>query len=363
MKDESPQMRIQALRASESLYKYGEKTLAADYREMIKDSSKDVALQALLSAYVLKIDQNEELIKATLAENQSEGIQVVGTQLLERMAKEKELAATQFEPQELALFNKGRTIFDSYCSTCHGAKGLGAPTGSGELIAPAFSGSQRLMGHPEYAVKTLLHGLNGALDGKEYEGVMIAMDSNDDEYIASVISYIRNDFGNSGSFVSPEYVAQLRKETEGKEGTYQFDELIAEIPKALTLQDNWKISASSTALQGVGSTKDPSYAFSYKGWRTDGSQEPGMWFQVELPTAKHITEIQFDAGNREFPIAYTVSTSSDGKAWTKVAEAKGNRGENTVQWKADGNAKFLKIESTESGEHPWAMKSLTLYAR
>ncbi|WP_425638780.1 DUF7133 domain-containing protein [Algoriphagus yeomjeoni] len=363
MKDESPQIRIQALRASESLYKYGEKSLAADYQEMIKDSSQDVALQALLSAYVLKIDQNEELIKSTLAENQSQGMQLVGTQLLERLAKEKELAATQFEPQQLALFTKGKTIFDSYCSTCHGAKGLGTPTGGGELIAPAFSGSQRLMGHPEYAVKTLLHGLNGALDGKEYEGVMIAMDSNDDEYIASVVSYIRNDFGNSGSFVSPEYVAQLRKETAEKEGTYEFDELVSEIPKALPLQDNWKISASSTALQGVGSTKDPSYAFTYKGWKTDGGQEPGMWFQVELPSAKHITEVQFDAGNKEFPIAYSVSTSPDGKAWTKVAEAKGNQGENTVQWKADGTSRFLKIESMEKGESPWAMKSLTLYAR
>ncbi|SFT48677.1 Glucose/arabinose dehydrogenase, beta-propeller fold [Algoriphagus locisalis] len=363
MKDKSPQMRIQALRASESLYKYGEKSLAADYREMIKDSSKDVALQALLSANVLKIDQYEELIKSTLAENQSEGIQVVGTQLLERIAKEKEMAATKFEPEQLALFNKGRTIFDSYCATCHGPKGLGTPTGGGELIAPAFSGSQRLMGHPEYAVKTLLHGLNGALDGKEYEGVMIAMDSNDDEYIASVVSYIRNDFGNSGSFVSPEYVAQIRKETEGKQGTYEFDELVGEIPKSLTLQDNWKITASSTALQGVGSTKDPSYAFSYKGWKTDGAQEPGMWFQVELPTAQHITEVQFDAGGKEFPIAYSVSTSSDGKSWTKVAEASGNPGANTIQWKAEGNARFLKIESSEQGEQPWAMKSLTLYAR
>lgn len=362
-KDSSPQMRIQALRASESLYKYGEKSLAADYREMIKDPSIDVALQSLLSAYVLNIDQVEALIKATLQENQANGIQVVGTQLLERMAKEKELAATQFAPQELALFTKGKSIFDSYCSTCHGVKGLGTPTGGGELIAPAFSGSTRLMGHPEYAVKTLLHGLTGALDGKEYEGVMIAMEDNDDEYIASVVSYIRNDFGNSGSFVSPEFVAQLRKETEGKDGTYQFDELIEEIPKSLTLQDNWKITASSTALQGVGSTKDPSYAFSFKGWKTDGPQKSGMWFQIELPEERKLTELQFNAGEKEFPKNYNVSISEDGTNWTEVASGSGVKGINTIQWKSRENARFLKIEAAENGDEPWAMKQLTLFAR
>jgi len=363
MKDPNPQIRIQALRASETLYKYGEKSLAADYKEMVKDSSKDVALQALLSGYVLTIDQSEEWINSTLKADQSEGIQVVGTQLVERMAKEKELAATQYAPRELALFTKGKSIFDSYCSTCHGAKGLGTPTGGGELIAPAFSGSPRLMGHPEYAVKTLLHGLNGAIDGKEYEGVMISMDTNDDEWIASVVSYIRNDFGNKGSFVSPEFVTELRKETVNKEGTYDFDELIGEIPKALTLQDNWKVTASSTALQGVGSTKDPSYAFSYKGWKTETAQNPGMWFVVELPKDRNLNEIQFNSGDKEFPKKYTISISKDGKSWNKVASKSGEKGMNTAQWKTSENARFLKIEATEKGEEPWAMKSLTLYAR
>ncbi|WP_192349872.1 discoidin domain-containing protein [Algoriphagus sp. Y33] len=363
MKNSSPQIRIQALRASESLYKYGEKSLAADYREMIKDSATDVALQALLSAYVLNVDQVEELIKATLKENQAQGIQVIGTQLLERIAKEKELAATQYAPEELALFNKGKSIFDSYCSTCHGAKGLGTPTGGGQLIAPAFSGSPRIMGHPEYAVKTLLHGLTGAIDGKEYEGVMIAMDSNDDEWIASVISYIRNEFGNSGSFVSPEFVTQVRQETASREGTYQFDELIQEIPKALSYQDNWKITASSTALQGVGSTKDPSYAFSFKGWKTETPQESGMWFRIELPKERNLTEIQFDAGDKEFPKKYKVSLSVDGKSWTEVANGSGVKGLNTIQWKAEENARFLKMETVEKGEEPWAMKQLVLFAR
>ncbi|PZX54051.1 DUF7133 domain-containing protein [Algoriphagus chordae] len=363
MKDTSPKIRAQALRASETLYKYGEKSLAEDYRTMATDADIEVALQALLSGYILNIDQVEDFIKTSINENSAKSIQLIGSQLLDKLAEQKKLAETQFEPQQQALFNQGKSIFDSYCATCHGVKGLGTPTGGGELIAPAFSGSARLMGHPEYAVKTLLHGLTGALEGTEYEGLMIAMDGNDDEYIASVVSYIRNDFGNSGSFVSPEFVAELRKETADRDGTYDFDELIGEIPKALTLQDNWKITASSTALQGVGSTKDPSYAFSYKGWKTDGAQEAGMWFQVELPKDKNLAELQFNAGGKEFPKKYKVSLSSDGKAWTEVASAEGVSGMNTVHWKAEESVRFLRIESLENGDEPWAMKQLMLFAR
>ena len=42
MKDPNPRMRIQALRASESLFKAGDRTLDADYRAMAKDSDTDV---------------------------------------------------------------------------------------------------------------------------------------------------------------------------------------------------------------------------------------------------------------------------------------------------------------------------------
>lgn len=362
MKDPNPNIQIQALKASETLYKYGEKSLASDYQEMAKSSDPNVVIQALFSAYILKIDQVEDLMKSTLASNQAQGVQLVSTQILEKIEEAKKAASIKYAPEELALFTKGKSIFDSYCSTCHGPKGLGSPAGDG-LIAPAFSGSQRIQGHPEYAVKTLLHGLTGDLEGKEYEGVMIAMNMNDDEYIASVLSYIRNDFGNEGSFITPEYVAQIREETKDRDANYSFDELIHEVPKALAPQDNWIATASSTALQGVGSTRDPSYAFGYKGWKTEESQKPGMWYQVELPDEHQLAEIQFSAGKEEFPIGYTVSISKDGNSWTEVAKESGQPGLNNARWKSSENVRFVKIESTETGEKPWSMRSLILYAR
>ena len=48
MKDADPQIRIQAIRASETLYKAtpGDKTFAADYRAMTKDADPNVVIQA-----------------------------------------------------------------------------------------------------------------------------------------------------------------------------------------------------------------------------------------------------------------------------------------------------------------------------
>lgn len=361
--DPNPNIKIQGLRAAETLYKYGEKSLTEIYFEAAADNNHDVALQALLSAHVLKMDKIEKLISDTMNKNPSQGIQVIGRQLLDRLEEAKNSSSKRFEETERRLFVRGKAIFDNYCSTCHGPKGLGSPTGDGRLIAPAFSGSPRILGHPEYAVKVMLHGLQGAVDAQEYEGIMIPMNANDDEYIASVLSYIRNDFGNSGSFIKPDYVAKIRKDTESRKSVFTFDELIGEVPKALTFQDNWKVKASSTALLGVGSEKDPGYAFSYKGWKSDVSQEPGMWFMVQLPIPQMLTEVQFDSGKDEFPNQFSILVSDDGKSWKKVANAEGVPGVNTVAWKAQRKSSFLKIEIESKAEKAWSMKKLTLFSR
>lgn len=363
--DANPNIRIQAIRASETLYKFGVKDLEEVYKGLVKDSDPRVVIQALQTVHLLKVEGAEEIISSTMQSNQAKGVQLVGKQMLDKIEEGKTLAASTYSETELELFTQGKGIFDSFCSTCHGVKGLGTPVGGpgSELIAPGFSGSPRIQGHPEYAVKTLLHGLTGSIEGKDYEGVMIAMDSNDDQWIAAVVSYIRNEFGNAGSFVTPEYVAQIRKDTEKRERNYTYAELLQEIPKVVSPQKDWKVTASSTALQGVGSTKDPSYAFSFKGWKTETNQKPGMWFQVEMPRSVSLAEIQFDSGEEQYPLKYAVSISDDGKSWSEVAKGNGVKGNNTIRVEGQATGKMIRIQALEEGENPWAMRMLNLYAR
>ena len=48
-------MRIQAIRASETLYKAGDRSFAADWRALATDADTDVVIQAMLTLNVLKV--------------------------------------------------------------------------------------------------------------------------------------------------------------------------------------------------------------------------------------------------------------------------------------------------------------------
>ena len=94
----------------------------------------------------------------------------------------------------------------------------GAPRkrGSAVAMAPSLAGSPRVLGHRDYVIKVLLHGMTGPLNGVTYTDVMIPMGQQNDEWIASVGSYIRNSFGNRASFVTPADVARVRAGTAGR---------------------------------------------------------------------------------------------------------------------------------------------------
>ena len=62
----------------------------------------------------------------------------------------------------------------------------------------------------------MLNGMQGEVDGKKYEGLMIPMAENDDEWIAAVLSYVRNsgDLGNNATVITPEEVKKVRAFTK-----------------------------------------------------------------------------------------------------------------------------------------------------
>ena len=72
MKDPNPRMRIQAIRASETLYKAGERSLETEYRAMMKDPDTDVAIQAMLTGNVLKLKDIAQAAKDLLPKNETD---------------------------------------------------------------------------------------------------------------------------------------------------------------------------------------------------------------------------------------------------------------------------------------------------
>ncbi len=292
MKDSSPRMRVQAIRASETLYKASVRGLADDYRAMAKDTDPDVAIQALLSANLFKLPNVEALIKETMEANKAKGVQEIGQRVLQRIATAAATSAAGFSPEQQEQMKEGETIYRSLCQTCHGedARGVAvAGAADGSMMGPPLSGSPRVQGHREYVIKTLLHGMTGPLAGQTYTQVMLPMGAQNDQWIASVSSYIRNEFGNTAAFISPAEVARVRAATASRKSMWTYPELEVTLPRLLPVDPTWKATASHNVERAAS-------GLTLGAWTTAVPQAPDMWFQVELPQAAMITEVQFDAG-------------------------------------------------------------------
>jgi mono/diheme cytochrome c family protein len=379
-------MRVQAIRASESLYKASARGLADDYVAMMKDSDPDVALQALLTVSLFKLPNAEALIKGTMEANKARGIQEIGQRVLQRFADAATTAAAGFTPEQLEQLKEGETVFKNLCSTCHGEDGRGAAVAGaadGSMMGPPLAGSPRVLGHRDYVIKTLLHGMTGPLAGKSYNQVMVPMGTQNDQWIAAMASYVRNSFGNSASFVQPSDVARVRQATASRKAMWTLPEIEATLPRLLPVDPTWKASASHNPERA------PS-GLTLAAWTTAAPQAPDMWFQVELPQATAITEIQFDsgapggrgAGGRgrgnapgggraggpppfgSYPIRYKVQTSNDGNTWgDPVGQGEGSPSTTIVTF-APVRAKFVRVTQTGSadGAPPWSVLNFRVYA-
>jgi mono/diheme cytochrome c family protein len=383
LRDPNPLIRVQAIRAIESLYKAGDTSFEADVRHLTKDPDTRVDIQAMLTLNLWKVPDISTVVQAAQAANKARGVQEVGRRILQP-------PSTAFgggngggmTAEDILLLQRGETIYAELCVACHGPAGQGAPVDlapAGTMKAPPIAGSPRVQAHRDYVIKALLHGLTGPVDGNTYTDVMVPMGSNDDDWIAAVTSYIRNSFGNTGSVISPADVARVRAAAGNRRTPWAVDEIEASLPVLLAPSPAWKATAShnpAAAANAIGTGT----------WTAGGPQQAGMWFQIELPAAAPITEIQFTSppgsGRRGGgapganagagrgrgvapgpPLAYSVQLSMDGSSWgTPVAEGQGSGRRTVITFKAI-EAKFVRITQTATGANaqPWTIQRLRLY--
>lgn len=380
--DAHPRMRIQALRASEQVYKNGKKELLDSYWGLLKDEDTDVALQAMLTANYLQLPGYRDRIKDLVDGRKEKGILLVGAQILQPEEDNGfgDVAGLDFTPEEKERLERGSVIFNELCVQCHGADGTGTDLGNGSVMAPSLRGSPRVQSHPEYVMKVLLRGLEGPLEGKTYPaGIMVGNSEQSDDWIAAIASYIRVGLTNEASLVRPEEVAAVRKKTSGDEGPYTYSQLMATTPQVLPLTNSWKLTASHTAPTRIGGTSSPRSAFNFEGWTTGEIQQPGMWFQIELPAAENLTELHFNAPPirkgwgpdapapiQTFPRGYRLELSGDGTQWKEVASGNPETQEVQISFPPT-RARFIRITQTATpeispDEIPWSMRQMKVYA-
>jgi mono/diheme cytochrome c family protein/glucose/arabinose dehydrogenase len=129
-------------------------------------------------------------------------------------------------------FAAGHEIYfrDAHCSTCHQPNGKGL-----DPAFPPLDNSVWVTGSPERLIKLTLHGLMGPLEvnGKKYDGNVPMTPFGgmlNDEEVASVLTYVRNSFGNKADPIDPAEVARIREATKDRKMFYQTPDLLQEHP-------------------------------------------------------------------------------------------------------------------------------------
>ncbi len=206
-----------------------------------EDDHARVRLEAITAASWLDKDSAMEILSAAgqyplddwlVHAHQTAVAHVNGVSLKPEKKTDKQ-APTDLTKTQMEWYEKGEEIYlqDGYCGTCHQENGKGlAATGY-----PPLAGAKWVLQSPERLVKLTLKGLYGPIRVKSvdypgtvpmtpYEGLL------DDEEIASVLTYVRNSFGNKASAIKPEFVAKVRKEVKDKKGFYNPKDLLTEHP-------------------------------------------------------------------------------------------------------------------------------------
>jgi mono/diheme cytochrome c family protein/glucose/arabinose dehydrogenase len=388
MEDPDPQIRIQAIRASETLYKAGDTSFAADYRNKTNDADVDVVMQAMMTLNTLKVPDAAALIAKVMERNRAKGVQLVASTVLKPPSGRgggafMEAVAPRTPADEAALAS-GEATYAQVCFACHGEDGRGGRVPGAEgapPLGPALASSPRVLGHENYVIKALLHGLTGPLDGGTHPEMMAGFGQSSDEWIAEVASYVRNAFGNRAPMVKPEDVARIRAAHADRKTPWHTTELLASLPRPLVVDSGWKLSAShNDAIAGQAVTLNP--------WTSGHAQAPGMWLQIEMPQTVTLTEIQFEsppaavdttpavpgaptrtgAGRGVspptqpgFPRGYEVEVSTDGSTWTQVATGTGTELLTDINFDPI-QARFVRIRQTgEAKDVPWSVRRLRLY--
>jgi mono/diheme cytochrome c family protein len=121
-------------------------------------------------------------------------------------------AAARTEPE---FFAAGREIYQTLCVVCHQPDGRGR-----QNVAPTLVGSELTLAPAAVPIRIMLHGKRGPAN------VMPALGSfMSDEQIAAVLTYVRREWGQSGSAIEPAAVREVRARTTGRARPWTAEEL------------------------------------------------------------------------------------------------------------------------------------------
>jgi len=233
LKDPDPRLREAAVRVSEPLISANDAGVIAALKQLATDPSPNVVAQYCLSLQYVKYAQAGQLVHEAVEANANhpfvkEVVEGHNEAVAATRSDQEKLKKLQREdPKLYAVFVKGKERFAQACIACHGLNGEGAPVPQGVgTLAPPLKGSKRLQGDVQILGRIVIHGLVGPNNGKIYPGDMAGIPWADDDWVSSIVTYARNDWGNKAPIVTPQEIAKIRKETADRNKPYTLEELL-----------------------------------------------------------------------------------------------------------------------------------------
>jgi len=118
-------------------------------------------------------------------------------------------------PPQQKRYAQGQEIYTNLCVACHQPDGQGR-----EKMAPTLVNSRYATGDPSIAMRIVLAGKEGPVGLMPPLGASLS-----DEQIAAVLTYVRREWGNTGSAVEPADVKEVRGMTASRTRPWTEDEI------------------------------------------------------------------------------------------------------------------------------------------
>lgn len=118
---------------------------------------------------------------------------------------------------EQRRFEAGREIYASLCATCHQTDGRGRAE-----VAPALVGSLLALGPADITARVLINGREGSVGLMPPLGAALS-----DDQVAAVLTYVRREWGQTGTPVDPAVVTGARQASSGRTRPWNDDDLTA----------------------------------------------------------------------------------------------------------------------------------------
>ena len=107
---------------------------------------------------------------------------------------------------------RGQTVYMQVCFACHQPTGLGLPNMFPPLAGSDWAAAKK----PDRMIRMVLHGFTGpiTINGQPFTTPAPLMPPQgtalSDQQIADVLTYVRHNFGNKASPVTPDHVKAIR---------------------------------------------------------------------------------------------------------------------------------------------------------